>query len=95
MKVGEGLEKLSLRPIVSNIGTATCETAKYLAKFLSPLGQSNYSIVNTADFIKRLRKEKIPRNYKMISFDVKSLFTNRLCDLTGVETIKCIPLHGN
>ena len=44
-------------------------TKNYLAKLLSTLGQSDCTVTNTGDFIKRQR-------YKMISFDVKSLFTN-------------------
>ena len=33
----QGLNELTIRPIISNIGTATCETAKYLNNLLSPL----------------------------------------------------------
>ena len=32
--------KLPLRPIVSNIGTATHKTTRYLCKLLTPLGKS-------------------------------------------------------
>ena len=74
LRKGEGLKELILRPIVSNDGTYN--TAKDLANLLAPLGKSDYTIINTADFINRLKKERIPRKYKMISFDVKSLFTN-------------------
>ena len=65
-----------MRPIVSNIGTATHKTAKYLSKLLSPLAKSKYTIENTKDFVTRIRKMKVPEGYKMISFDVVSLFTN-------------------
>ena len=34
------VDDLTLRPIVSNIGTATYETAKYLASLLAPLSKS-------------------------------------------------------
>ena len=34
------VEKLTLRPIVCNIGTASYQLAKYLAKLLSPLSKS-------------------------------------------------------
>ena len=53
-----------------------CNTAKYLANLLAPLGKSDHTIINTADFINRLKKETIPRKYEMIPFDVKNLFTN-------------------
>ena len=36
---GEGLNELTMRPIVSNIGTATYETAKFLNSLLAPLGK--------------------------------------------------------
>ena len=52
------------------------QTAKYLSKLLSPLATSEYTIKNTNKLIKRLKEENIPRNYIMVSFDVKSLFTN-------------------
>ena len=63
---GEGLKELTLRPIVSNVGTATYNTAKYLANLLAPLRKSDYTIINTPDFINRLKKERIPTKYKMI-----------------------------
>ena len=36
------LDKLLFRPIVSNIGTASYQLAKYLAKLLPPLSKSAY-----------------------------------------------------
>ena len=66
-----------LRPIISIIGTATYEIARYLAELLAPLGKSKHTISNTKDFITRLKTERIQKKrFKMISFDVKSLFTN-------------------
>ena len=54
------LEELTMRPVISNIGTATYEIAKYLNKLLTPLNKSDYNILNTEDFIRRLREETIP-----------------------------------
>ena len=71
-----------MRPIVSNVGTTTYNTAKYLANLRAKLGKSYYTIINTPDFISRLKKERIPTKYKTISFDVKSLFTNVSLDDT-------------
>ena len=77
LKEREGVDKLTLRPIISNIGTATYEIARYLAELLAPLGKSKHTISNTKDFITRLKTERIQKKrFKMISFDVKSLFTN-------------------
>ena len=86
LRKGEGLKELTFRPIVSDVRTATYNRAKYLANLLTPLRESNYTIFSTADFINRLKKERIPRKYKMISFDVKVLFTNVPLD----ETISTI-----
>ena len=85
-KQGEGLNEISLNPIVSNIETTIYETAKYLAKLLSTLGQSDNTVTNAPDFIKRIKKETIPEKYKMKSFDVKSFFTN----VAWEETISII-----
>ena len=76
------LEELTMRPIISNIGTATYEIVKYLNKLLTPLRKSDYNILNTEDLIRRLREETIPAGCKMISFDVKSLLTNAPLDKT-------------
>ena len=72
---GEGLNELTMRPIISNIGTATYETAKYLNSLLAPLGKSDHSLLNTESFIKDINRQRIPDSYQMISFDVKSLLT--------------------
>ena len=73
---------LPLRPIISNIGTATYETSKFLAGFLSPLAKNRYTINNTQDFVKRLNRLSIQTGEKMVSFDVSSLFTNVPLDFT-------------
>ena len=72
---GEGLNELTMRPIISNIGTATYETAKFLNFQLAPLGKSDRSILNTGAFVNQVEGQRIPEGYKMISFDVKNLFT--------------------
>ena len=50
------VDDLALRPIVSNIGFPTCETAKYLASLLAPLSKSEFTINNTKDFVKYIQK---------------------------------------
>ena len=40
LKKGSSVDDLPLRPIISNIGTASYQLAKYLAKLLSPLSKS-------------------------------------------------------
>ena len=70
------LEELTMKPIISDIGTTTFEIAKYFNKLLTPLSKSDYNILNTEGLVTRLREEKIPSGYKMISIDVESLLTN-------------------
>ena len=76
LQSGDALNELTMRPIVSNVGTATYETAKFLNSLLAPLGKSDCSILNTKAFVKQVKGQRIPEGYKMISFDVKNLFTN-------------------
>ena len=84
------VDELPIRPIVSNIGTATYNLSKYLAKLLSPLSQSEYTIKNTKQFIEQIRIKQVPDGYKMVSFDVKSLFTNVPLEKTIEITLKRI-----
>ena len=86
LKENDTVESLPLRPIISNVGTAAYKTAKYLATLLSPLTSSECKIKNSYEFVKSIKNTKIPNGYKMISFDVKSLFTNVPLD----KTIKII-----
>ena len=70
-------EHFPLRPIVSAIGSATYPMAKYVSRVLTPYvrGASSY-IANTADFVQKLAEITIEEDETMVSFDVKSLFTN-------------------
>ena len=47
----------------------------YLAKLLSPLSRSQYTVSSTKEFINMIKNETVPNAYKMLSFDVSSLFT--------------------
>ena len=55
-----------MKPIVFNVGMATYNTAKYLASLLALLAKSDDTITNTPDFINRLKKQRIPREYKKL-----------------------------
>ena len=76
------VDDLPLRPIVSNINTATYNLAKFLSNLLAPLLESEYTVKNTKNFVDNIKKENIQKDYKMVSFDVKSLFTNVPLDRT-------------
>ena len=76
LKIGEWSKELTIRPIISNIGTTTYEAAKYLNTLLTPLTKSQYDILSTDDSIQKIKSERIPKGFQIISFDVKNLFTN-------------------
>ena len=50
------IDDLPIRPIVSNINTATYQLAMHLSKVLSPLRESEHKIKSTKDFIRQIKK---------------------------------------
>ena len=82
LKDSNCLEELPIRPIISNIGTATHKIARYLSKLLAPLAKSQYTVENSKQFVEKIKNKKIRGGFEMISFDVKSLFTNVPLDIT-------------
>ena len=51
---------LRIWQIVSDIGTASYHLAKYLAKVLSPLTYSEYTIRSTIELMIKVKSERIP-----------------------------------
>ena len=74
--VNGNIDDLPIRSITSNINTATYNLANCLTKLLAPLRESEYISKSTKDFIGKVKAKKVPNSYQMVSFDVKSLFTN-------------------
>ena len=68
----KNVDDLTLRPIVSNIGTATYETVKYLASLSAPLSKSEFTVNSTKEFVKYIQKQNVLDGYKMMPFDVAS-----------------------
>ena len=62
------------RPIISQIGSATYNLAKYLLPFLEPLTTNEYTVRDTFHFISMLDNKD--HRLIMASLDVDSLFTN-------------------
>ena len=77
-----GLPKLHkpgfpMRPKVSFCGSPTYQLSKYLTTILQPLtDKSTRKLQSTEDFIDAIKTTQIPDDYKLVSFDVKSLFTS-------------------
>ena len=79
-----------LRPIISNRGSATYETAKELAKIIKPLvGRSPHHVQNNKDFIESIRNIKLQPDECIMSYDVSALFTSIPID----PAIKIIQKH--
>ena len=77
-----GLPKLHkpnipMRPIVSFCGSPTYQLSKYLTNILKPLtDESRHKLQSTENFIDAIKTIQIPDDHKLVSFDVKSLFTS-------------------
>ena len=78
----QDIDELPLRPIILNTNIAIYVLARYLAKVLSPLSQSDYTVSSCKEFTEIIKLKSIPDNYKLASFYVKSLFTNSPLDST-------------
>ena len=79
-KVHKEFERIPpLRPIVDTIGSTHYGVGKFITKLLNPLTQNEYHLKDSFDAAERIKN--IPSHfydegYKLVSFDVKSLFTN-------------------
>ena len=72
-----------MRPIVSFYGSPTYQLSKHLAKTLKPLTDaSDHKLQSTENFIDAIKTVQIPNNHRLVSFDVKSLFTSIPLQLT-------------
>jgi len=69
--------RIPMRPIVSFCGSPTYQLSKYLTTILQPLtDKSRCKLQSTENFIDTIKTVQIPDDYKLVSFDVKSLFTS-------------------
>ena len=66
-----------MRPIVNTRGSPTYNLAQHLAGIITPLtGKTSSFVKNSSHFVGKVNKLQVPNSTMMISFDVKSLFTN-------------------
>ena len=61
--------------MVGTCGTFYYETAKFLASYLLPLTENEYSIKTTTDFAERQSNRTVDDDEVLVSYDVSSLFT--------------------
>ena len=79
-KVHKEFERIPpLRPIVDTIGSTHYGVGKFITKLLNPLTQNQYALKDSfdaADKIRAIPNHLYDEGYQLVSFDVKSLFTN-------------------
>ena len=66
LQKGEGLNELTIWPIIFHNGTVTYETVKFLNTLLALLGKSDSSIFDKKAFINQVKGQRIPKGYTMI-----------------------------
>ena len=66
-----------IRPIISSVGSVTYKLSKWLVKILSPIigTISNCNIKHNVDLVEKLISINVNFQFKLVSFDVVSLFT--------------------
>lgn len=70
------------RPIVASINSPTYNLSKMFANVLkNVVGKTGRTVKNATELVTKLRRMRLPPNYKLISLDVVSLFTNIPNDL--------------
>ena len=69
LKLNGKVDQLTIRTIVSIIGTATYNLARHLGKLFSPLSMSKYTIDSMKHFMEKIKQETIPNGYEIFSFN--------------------------
>ena len=80
-KIHKEFERIPpLRPIIDTIGSTHYGVGKFISQLLNPLTRNQYSLQDSfeaADRIKAIPQALYDEGYKLISFDVTSLFTKK------------------
>ena len=84
------------RPIISAVGSASYNLSKYLVSLLNPLigTISNSHIKNNTDLLDKLNNVDVGSDFKLISFDVVSLFTKVPIDDLLQFLVEELPDHN-
>ena len=76
LKYNRRIDELPIQCIICSINKTSHQLAKYLDKFWSPLNTSECTVESTNEIITHIKGENIPNNFKLLSSDGASLFTN-------------------
>ena len=69
-------ENTPIRLIVSTINSPSYKLAKELARILNPLaGNTVHTVKNSTVFVERIQGMEVTSDDRLVSFDIKSLFT--------------------
>ncbi|XP_047665625.1 uncharacterized protein LOC113646099 isoform X1 [Tachysurus fulvidraco] len=82
------------RPIVSDCGSESYNSAQYVDHFLNPLSQIHDSYLKDAyDFIEKIRDKSFPGHAFLFTADIESLYTN-IDTRLGLEAVReCFNRH--
>ena len=76
------------RPIVSDCGSETYQTAEYVEHFLNPLSIKHDSYIkDTYDFVNKIKAITVPQDAFLFSIDIDSLYTNIETE-AGLQAVK-------
>ena len=67
---------IPMRPIVSFCGSSTYQLSKQLTNILNPLTVKSQHKLQSKDNVDAIKTVQIPDDHKLVTFDVKSLFTS-------------------
>ena len=75
-----------LRPILAAYNTPTYKLSKFIIPLIDHLASNSFSLKNSYNFVEQVKSLYIDPSHHMVSFDVKSLYTN----VPVIETIDLI-----
>lgn len=79
----------ALRPVVSCISSPGYKLARFLHNTLAPVIKTfKFNLKNSHEFVEGIKNIRLPENYRLVSLDVVSLFTNIPKDLVLEIIIK-------
>ena len=82
IKTSEPLRRCTYKTNSIQDNTAAFNLAKYLSNLIAPLRESEYIIKSTRNLIGKVKAKEMPNVYQIVSFNVKSLFSNVPLDRT-------------